>query len=315
MTKKSKQSNPNRARSKNNPGGKRNDPKIDWSSYNKGRSAEGQTYIQRMNEIADIVREILGIAPGMHNRRVSAILVSLLKGEEKLSYWGLIKHFDKHPGDLKLCELSRKYSRSWYQLRISEIDPEILKKIITRMAGENAVHDTLAADSSGFSVSRYQDWQNAKYGDLSVREFVKLNIVSTIQGMICAAIVTPGHASDSPYLRQMIPTLPEGDGYVLADAAYDGVENCNAVRDSGRRAIIDPKSNAVIKGFNARAEMLRFHKDHPGTFYKLLRLRNNVESVFSSIKARFGGVVRAVKEKTQSIELLSVAICYNMTFV
>ena len=103
----------------------------------------------------------------------------------------------------------------------------------------------------------------------------------------------------------MVETLPEGDGYVLADAAYGGVMNCNAVRDSGRRPIIDTKSNAVIKGFNARAEMLRYRKKHPRTFYQILRLRNNVEM---SMKARFGSVVRALK-------IGGVAVNdYNMAF-
>ncbi len=60
--------------------------------------------------------------------------------------------------------------------------------------------------------------------------------------------------------------------------------------------------------------MLRFLEEHPGTFRKLLRKRNNVESVFSSMKERFGGVVRAVKAKTQTVELLSMCVCYNMTF-
>ena len=183
------------------------------------------------------------------------------------------------------------------------------------MAGDDAVHDTLLVDSSGFSIARYMDWQNAKYGKLSVRLFCKLHIMHTLHGMACAAVVTPGNANYSPYLRAMVDTLPEGDGDVLADAAYGGVKNCNTVRDSGRRAVIDSKSNAVIKGFNVRAEMLRFREEHPGTFHRLLRLRNNVESVFSSMKARFGGVVRALKERTQSVELLSMTICYNMAFV
>ena len=58
-----------------------------------------------MRQIAEIVREILGIAPGTRDRRVSAILVSVIKSEAKLSYWGLIKHFDLHPDDLERCEL------------------------------------------------------------------------------------------------------------------------------------------------------------------------------------------------------------------
>ena len=73
---------------------------------------------------------------------------------------------------------------------------------------------------------------------------------------------------------------------------------------------IDPKSNATPKGLNARAEMLRFRDEHPRTFYNILRTRNNAESVFSSMKARFGGVVRALKPRTQAVELLSMCICH-----
>ena len=171
---------------------------------------------------------------------------------------------DRHPWDLELCGLSRLYCRSWYQLRISETDPAVLQKIVTKMAGDEAVHGTLLVDSSGFSIAKYIDWQNAKYGNISVRLFAKLHIMHTLHGMACAAVVTPGKSDDSPYLRAMIETLPEGDGNVLAGAAHGGIKNCNAIRDSGRRTVIDSKSNAVIKGFNTRAEMLRFPRGAPG---------------------------------------------------
>ena len=71
--------------------------------------------------------------------------------------------------------------------------------------------------------------------------------------------------------------MSEGSGDVLGDAAYGGVKNCNAIRDSGRRAVIDVKSNATPKGLNARAEMLRFREEHPRTFHNILRIRNNVK--------------------------------------
>lgn len=57
--------------------------------------------------------------------------------------------------------------------------------------------------------------------------------------------------------------------------------------------------------------MRRFRDEHPHTFYTILRIRNNVESVFSAMKAGFGGVVRAFKPHTQAVELLSMCICYN----
>ena len=73
-----------------------------------------------------------------------------------------------------------------------------------------------------------------------------------------------------------------------------------------------PKSNYTIKRFNARAQMLRLFENHPRTFYNKLSRRNNVESVFSSIQDRFGAIVRALRERTQETELLSMVVCYNM---
>ena len=116
---------PNRARSKNNPNGKRNDPKIDWPKYNKGRASEGANCLNGLANVADKVRDIMGIAPGIRDTRVSAILVAIVKSEEDLSYWDLVKHFQKHPEDLKRCELYRPYTRSTYQRWISDIDPKV----------------------------------------------------------------------------------------------------------------------------------------------------------------------------------------------
>ena len=144
-----------------------------------------------------------------------------------------------------------------YQLRVSEIDPKVQHNLDGR---EDAVNGTKIVDSSGFSISQFGEWQHAKYGRLSVHDFAKMHIIHTPQGKVCATMVTPGQANDSPYLRKMIEMMPEGSGDVLGDAAYDGVKNCNAIRDSGRRAIVDSESNATPKGLNARAEMPGFRR-------------------------------------------------------
>lgn len=41
-------------------------------------------------------------------------------------------------------------------------------------------------------------------------------------------------------------------------------------------------------------------------------MRNNIESAFSAIEKRFDDVVRALKKPNRTIELMSVAIHYNM---
>ena len=260
--------NPNRPKSKNNPKGKRDEPKTDWKEYNGRRKAEGENYSTWMRILADGVREIMGITPGTRDARVSAILCSVVKSHGNLSYWGLYNHFAKHPEDADLCELKKRYSRSWYHLRISEIDPVVLQQLLPLMAGDESTGDLLT-DSNGFSKREFEEWHNAKYGDISVRKFCKLHIIHTPHGKICAATVTGGHASDSSQLREMARFLPQGKGYLIADSAYMGKKNCQTVRDTGRRPIMRPKSNSRIKGFNALAEMLRFCRDHPGTLYRL----------------------------------------------
>ena len=174
-------------------------------------------------------------------------------------------------------ELYRPYSRVQYQLHVSSIKPKVRQQIIVWMAGEDAAHDTKIADSSGYSISRYIEWQNAKYGKFSVQYFAKLHLIHTPYGKTCAATVTPGRANDSPYLRKMIEMMPPDSGDVLADAAYGSIKNCNAIRDSGRRAVMECKSNATPKGLNARAGMPGFREEHPRTFHNPLRIRNNVK--------------------------------------
>ena len=64
-----RQANPNRARSKNNPGGKRDGHKTDWFWYDEGRRLESQSYVRWMRRMADIAPEILGMAPWTRDRR------------------------------------------------------------------------------------------------------------------------------------------------------------------------------------------------------------------------------------------------------
>ena len=166
----------------------------------------------------------------------------------------------------------------------------------------------------GFGISRYQDWHNAKYGTISVKQFAKPRIVHALGGMMCAAAVTPGRANDSPYLWEMLARMPRGSGDMLADAQYCGVENCQGARGGGRRPVTEPRSDYTTEGEDAGAETLGFSGERPGTFRKLLRKRNNIKSVFSSMKERFGGAVWAVKTKTQAAVLLPTCTCHNMTF-
>ena len=78
--------------------------------------------------------------------------------------------------------------------------------------------------------------------------------------------------------------------------------------------VIESGSNYEIQGEGAGAEALGFLKERPGAFRKLSRKRNDAGGVSPSMKERFGGVARAAKAKTQTVELPSACTCRNATF-
>lgn len=197
--------------------------------HDKRRKSEGVNRNEWLCRIKDIAREELGIEKGVPDIRVSAVIVGIIKSENKLSYRCLVDHFAKYPSDLELCELKKAYKKSWYQRHVSEIDSGLQMRIIARM-GDDDADGTLMTDSGGFSVSSYKSWTNAKYGPLSVKEYHKLHILQCLNGKICAARVTVGEANDSPVLREMLTDVRPGTGDVLGDSAYCNKQLCCNLR-------------------------------------------------------------------------------------
>ena len=83
---KTKNQKNNRPKSKNNPNEKQNDLKVGWKEYNMRRQAEGVNRNDNMRRIADVARKKLGIEDSVRDRRVSAILASIVKSENQLIY-------------------------------------------------------------------------------------------------------------------------------------------------------------------------------------------------------------------------------------
>ena len=221
---KSKISKPNPPRSKNNPSGKRKDPDVDRPKYaTRAASPRAATTPGGCRSWPAACAGAPGIPEGGKGGRVSAVPVSLAKSEEGPSCRGPVKHFDKHPGGLKRRGLGRPHGKPRRRLRISEIYPAVQHELILWTAGDDAARGTKIVDSSGFSIARYADRYNAKYGKISVKKFAKLHIMQTLRGKTCAATVAPGKANDSPYLRAMIAMMPRGPGYAPADAQYGGM--------------------------------------------------------------------------------------------
>ena len=187
-----------------------------------------------------------------------------------------------------------------------------IRKTVCRQARGDA-QGSLLGGSSGFSIMQYEDWEDAKRGIISRRRFVRLHVLADARGKkIVSCEVTKGTAHDSPWFRRIFARVPGGAGCVMLDAAYDAYENYRVIRYSGRRPVIDPRRDHTLKGYNPRAEMLRWRQENPEELERTYHRRSLVESVLSSLKARFGAVVAAKPLPLQRLQLILRSVCYNL---
>ena len=220
---------------------------------------------------------------------------------------------DEHSGSVNMYGLKKVPSKSglhgWARGLAGMIDAVIT--LLGAQAGSDA-RGTLLGDSSGFSIMKYEDWEDAKKGIISRREFNKLHILMAPHGMIVTCEATAGRAHDSPVFRGMYKRVPRGDGHVILDAAYLARANCDAIARSGRSPVICPKKNSRPKGYHAMGEMLRWHRDDPEGFGEVYHQRSLVETAFSVIKERFGAVARARTPVMRRLQLVLKCISYNL---
>ena len=305
-------------------------PKGYWKIYEQSRKAE--TYVfdkgtrKLRNKICKIVYEQLAVDTNIEYSSTvlkyvtSCVMVLVCKERHRLSYRGLASAIASLSKLRRTCGLTYCPSKSTLHAmanRVATLGKEFMDRIVAAVAAISG-HSTriLHGDSTGFGLRMYVDWNNAKYGQLSVHDFVKLHLITAARGPILTYEVTNAHAHDSPEFAKMIRRIPNGGpGMVALDAAYDSADNCQAITDGGRVPVIMPRSNAVARGFSPRAKMIRWYQERPDDFMKSYGIRSLAESVFSSMKERTGTHVRARSLATQKAELFARILCYNLSLV
>ena len=284
-----------------------------YKEYETRRRGEGHVTRLRIKALTSMLSEIYPSATPDKTRMIP-YMVCLADREFRChSYRQHVSYLQTHQGTLHMYGLKTVPSKSCLQNVATTIaDYEWLHEIIEGQAGSHA-RGSLLGDSTGVAINQYADWEDAKRGLISRREFVKLHVMVDAKGRkIVSCAVTRGRAHDSPVFREMFGKVPDGTGCVMLDAGYDAVKNYKMIRDSGRRPVICTRKNHVARGFGPRAEMIRWQEKNPEEFEETYHRRSIVESVFSSFKCRFTAVVRAKTLPTQRLQLLLRCVCYNM---
>jgi len=171
----------------------------------------------------------------------------------------------------------------------------------------------LGADSTGMEL----DHASAHYckrinREKPVKGFVNLNMICDIKNKnILVTKIRKKRRHDCSDFLPMFNKIKNFDfDYFVADKGYDSNKNHKAVYESGANSQIKVKNHGTKTiPRTGQSHRKRARKEHNEEIYGQ---RAITESIFSSLKRKYGSKLRARKYKTQKIELLFKILSYNI---
>ncbi len=193
------------------------------------------------------------------------------------------------------------------------IESKILTSLIFMTRKLFSIQGTFfGADSTGMEL----DHASAHYckridRTKPIKGFVNLNVLSDLYNKIILVTKIRKHRRhDCIDFKPMFNKVKNLDfDYLVADKGYDSEINHKLVLDAGKHSLISLKRQNLpiylTKG--------RFRKKAKRYFEQgLYTQREIIESIFSSLKRKYGSKLRARNFKTQKIELLCKILSYNI---
>ncbi len=174
---------------------------------------------------------------------------------------------------------------------------------------------TAVLDSSGFSLS-----SSSKYFDIRVKrvnsrkDFLKLHVCMDVEtGLVLSFVITGGSGSDSKQLWKLLRHLPR-IARCIADKAYSSRKNCEIVVEKGGKPYLKFRATATgrARGSLAWKESFRAHEEDKEAWMAVYHLRSLVESLFGSLKRRWGDFLRSRRGWMRRKEMALKVICYDV---
>jgi len=206
--------------------------------------------------------------------------------------------------------LSRYLRREW------------LTPVLTRLIELSSLplapfeHD-FAVDATGFSTDRYARWLDERTAEaVSRREWIKVHLICGVKTHIVTSVIVDW-GNDSRFFGRLVAATKRNFRMeeISADRGYISGENMRHAVLAGATPFIafrsDFRLDADYKSTIWKRMLSMFLEEH-GRFMAHYNKRNNVETVFSMIKANFGDFVLSRDERAQVNEALAKVLCHNL---
>jgi transposase len=173
----------------------------------------------------------------------------------------------------------------------------------------------VAVDSTGFRTGNSSIWYDIRIRRKNTKhDCIKLHIsIDVGTGIIHWFTITPSKRHDSPEFSTLLKHLPTL-GEVYGDKGYCSRKNCQIIADKKGTPYLLFKDNATnrAKGKPAWIISIRAYKKNTEQWLETYHARSIVESVFSSIKRRWGSFLRSQRKWMQKKELCLKVLSYNI---
>ena len=289
-----------------------------WTAYNLAQTNEQELF-------GTLLRELCATVPqpaqgkGRPRLPISDMLFAVgLKVYSTMSGRRAMTDFRNAEAD-GLMDSSPSFSTAFRYMEDPTLTP-VLKSLIQQSALPlTAVETDFAADASGFSTSVYDRWFDHKWGkEKKHARFIKAHLMCGVNTKIVTwAEVTGPNVHDSKPFPELVAKTAESFTMdeISADKAYLSRKNLKVIVDAGATPFIPFKSNSKpgpAKGDSLWAKTYHYFSLYQGEFMDHYHKRSNVETVFSMIKAKFGGFLRSKSLEAQINETLVKILCHNI---
>jgi transposase len=288
-----------------------------WSAYNEAQTTEKDKFQSLLSDLCN------GLALGPQvkkNGRPSLALSDMIFSATFKVYSTVSAR--RFMSDLREAQSkgfivkTPHYNSIFNYLENPELTP-ILKTLITESSLPlQSVESDFAADSSGFTTSRFTRWYDHKYGvTREQHDWVKCHLMCGVKTNIVTAVEIQGkHANDS----KILPALATATAYnfqmaeVSADKGYASKENAEAITALGATPFISFASHHRGNGTGAWRKMYHYFQFKREDFLAHYHKRSNVESTFSMMKRKFGDSLRSKTDVAMVNETLCKVLCHNL---
>lgn len=295
----------------------------EWSSYNRGQVEEKDTFMRLLADLCSTVAQ-----PVQRTGRPRLSLADMAFAATFKVFSGFSSR--RFSSDLReaherglICRVPHFNSVTNY-MTSPELTPVLRDLITDASLPLRGLETDFAADSTGFSTSRFTRWLDEQHGvprEGKTRDWLKAHVmVGTRTNVVTALEITGWKGGDTTQFAPLVETTAKQFelAEVSADKAYLTKSNVELVESVGATPFVPFKSNTKPIGMvanNAWARMYhRFMADRD-EFMRRYHKRSNVETTFAMIKGKFGDAVMSKSPTGQANEVLCKVLAHNVVVV